>query len=53
MADQTTITKLPPQIIGDMGRKTTRPPELRLQVAAFSTSRYTPNRKVVKSLKNG
>lgn len=52
MADETTITKLPKQPVGDNGRNTTaRPPILNLQGAGFSTSRNTPNAKVVKSLR--
>lgn len=52
MADETTITRLPKQPVGTRGRNvTTRPPQLRLVGAAFSTSRNTPNVRVVKSLR--
>lgn len=52
MADETTITKLPKQPVGTLGRNTTtRPPQLNLVAAAFSTSRNAPNARVVKSLR--
>lgn len=52
MADETTITKLPRQPVGTGGRNvTTRPPQLKLVGAGFSTSRNTPDVTVVKSLR--
>lgn len=52
MADETTITRLPKQPIGTGARNTTtRPTQLRLVAAGFSTSRNAPDARVVKSLR--